>query len=128
MVTHSSVLAWRIPGAGEPGGLPSMGSHRIGHDWSNLAAAAVKERKLLPSHQKQKKQSQYLYRTTEDPSLAKQLLSKKDTAGSITGPNLKIYYKAIVSRRGWHRHWHKNRHIHQWNRIESSEITPTYTA
>ena len=40
MATHSSVLAWRIPGTGEPGGLPSMGSHRVGHDWSNLAAAA----------------------------------------------------------------------------------------
>ena len=38
--THSSVLAWRIPGAGELGGLPSMGSHRVGHDWSDLAAAA----------------------------------------------------------------------------------------
>ena len=36
--THSSVLAWRIPGTGEPGGLPSMGSHRVGHDWSDLAA------------------------------------------------------------------------------------------
>ena len=36
MATHSSVLAWRIPGTGEPGGLPSMGSHRIGHDWSDL--------------------------------------------------------------------------------------------
>ena len=41
MATHSSVLAWRIPGMGEPGGLPSMGSHRIGHDWSDLAAAAA---------------------------------------------------------------------------------------
>ena len=39
MAMHSSVLAWRIPGTGEPGGLPSMGSHRIGHDWSDLAAA-----------------------------------------------------------------------------------------
>ena len=37
---HSSVLAWRIPGAVEPGGLPSMGSHRVRHDWSDLAAAA----------------------------------------------------------------------------------------
>ena len=43
MATHSSVLAWRIPGTGEPGGLPSMGSHRVGHDWSNLAAAAAAE-------------------------------------------------------------------------------------
>ena len=41
MATHSSVLAWRIPGSREPGGLPSMGSHRVGHDWSNLAAAAA---------------------------------------------------------------------------------------
>ena len=38
MATHSSVLAWRIPGTGEPGGLPSMGLHRVGHDWSDLAA------------------------------------------------------------------------------------------
>ena len=39
--THSSVLAWRIPGTGEPGGLPSMGLHRVRHDWSDLAAAAA---------------------------------------------------------------------------------------
>ena len=39
MATHSSVLAWRIPETGEPGGLPSMRSHRLGHDWSDLAAA-----------------------------------------------------------------------------------------
>ena len=41
MATHSSVLAWRIPGLGEPGGLPSMGSHRVGHNWNDLAAAAA---------------------------------------------------------------------------------------
>ena len=41
MATHSSVLAWRIPGTGEPGGLLSMGSHRVGHDWCDLAAAAA---------------------------------------------------------------------------------------
>ena len=40
MATHSSVLAWRIPGTGEPGGLPSMGSHRVRHNWSDLAVAA----------------------------------------------------------------------------------------
>jgi len=40
MATHSSVLAWRIPGTGETGGLPSMGSHKVRHDWNNLAAAA----------------------------------------------------------------------------------------
>ena len=41
MATHSSVLAWRIPGMGEPGGLLSMGSQRVGQDWSDLAAAAT---------------------------------------------------------------------------------------
>ena len=40
MATHSSTLAWRMPRTEEPGGLPSMGSHRVRHDWSDLAAAA----------------------------------------------------------------------------------------
>ena len=40
MATHSSVLAWRIPGTEEPSGLPSVGSHRVGHDGSDLAAVA----------------------------------------------------------------------------------------
>ena len=44
MATHSSVLAWRIPGTGEPGGLLSMASHRVRHDWSNLAVAVAHER------------------------------------------------------------------------------------
>ena len=39
MATHSSILVWRIPGTEEPDGLPSMGSHRVGHDWSDLAVA-----------------------------------------------------------------------------------------
>ena len=41
MATHFSILSWRIPGTGKPGGLPSMGSHRVRHDWSDLAAAAA---------------------------------------------------------------------------------------
>ena len=41
MATHSSTLAWRIPWTEEPGGLPSMWSHRVGHNWSDLAAAAA---------------------------------------------------------------------------------------
>ena len=48
MATHSSILAWRIPGVAEPGGLLSIGSHRVGHDRSDLAAAA------LPSKKKKK--------------------------------------------------------------------------
>ena len=42
MATYSSVLAWRFPGTAERGGLPSLGSHRVGHDSSDLAAAAAK--------------------------------------------------------------------------------------
>ena len=48
MATHSSILAWRNPGTEEPGGLPSMGSHRVGHDWSDLAAAAVAAAIIVP--------------------------------------------------------------------------------
>ena len=47
MASHSSVLAWRIPGMGEPGGLPSMGSHRVGHHWSDLAVAAHASKVML---------------------------------------------------------------------------------
>ena len=43
MATCSSIIAWRIPGTGDPGGLVSLGSHRVGHDWSDLAAAAAAE-------------------------------------------------------------------------------------
>ena len=47
MANHSSVLAWRIPGTGVPGGLPSMGSHRVRHDRNDLAAAAADALKFL---------------------------------------------------------------------------------
>ena len=52
MATHSSVLAWRIPGTGKPGGLPSMGSHRVGHDCLAAAAATEAEdiKKRWPEH------------------------------------------------------------------------------
>ena len=46
LATHSSILPWRIPGTGEPGGLPSMGLHRVRHDWSDLAAAAATDHLL----------------------------------------------------------------------------------
>ena len=48
MATHSNVLAWRIPWTEEPDGLPSMGSHRVGHDWSDLAAEVLTFFYLLP--------------------------------------------------------------------------------
>ena len=59
MATHSSVLAWRVPGMGEPGGLLSMGSHRVGHDWSNLAAAW---RPTTPSRTNTQKRCPHHYR------------------------------------------------------------------
>ena len=50
MATHSSVLSWRIPGMGEPDGLLSMGSHRVGHDWGDLAAAVCHCKKFAWKH------------------------------------------------------------------------------
>ena len=50
MATHSSVLAWRIPGMAEPGGLPSLGLHRVRHDWSDLAAAATEANGILKKY------------------------------------------------------------------------------
>ena len=47
MASHSSILAWRIPGTEEPSGLPSVGSHWVGHDWSDLAAAATADVSLV---------------------------------------------------------------------------------
>ena len=50
MATHSSILAWRIPGMGEPGGLLSRGSHRVGHDSRDLAAAAAAVSDIRPEY------------------------------------------------------------------------------
>ena len=63
MATHSSVLAWRIPGMGKPGGLPSMGSHRVGHDWSKLAAAEAAKGSNKKKRNIWQKQKVNLYKT-----------------------------------------------------------------
>ena len=66
MATHSRLLAWRIPGMGEHGGLPSMGSHRVGHNWGDLAAAAAAHASKVTLKILQARLQQYVNRELPD--------------------------------------------------------------
>ena len=105
MATHSSVLAWRIPGTGEPGGLPSMGSHRVEHDWS---------KEIQPVHSEEDQPWDFFGRNdakAETPVLwpphAKRWLIGKDSdAGRDRGQEEKGMTEDEMA--GWH-HWFDGR-------------------
>ena len=99
MATHSSVLAWRIPWTEEPGGLPSMGSHRVGHDWSDLAAAAAAtvirgaiwstiSKKTLPQNYLNNKERGQKHKTILSFQITDQIMSMNYELGPTSVPTL----------------------------------------
>ena len=115
MATHSSVLAWRIPEMREPGELPSMGSHRVGRDWSDLAAAAAQYSMRGPwEHKKQEKKRKVnsLWETVQDSRGGKIWLGfegrvrvRKEravwTGGGEAGESVRETWGASRSQRPW---------------------------
>ena len=96
MATHFSVLAWKIPGMGEPGGLPSVGSHRVRHNWSDLAGAAAAVNSGLP-----RIQTQFLKKKPYFPSLGK---CKKLIRGFIICKQQPWFLTNLLSLKQWSFH------------------------
>ena len=97
MATHSSVLAWRIPGTVEPGGLLSMGSHRVRHDWSDLAAAAAALRTCIcQAHCLQKVLNKLsLWNKDHDaPAVGDQVLETSRVSGSMCSSPYAPWWRA----------------------------------
>ena len=82
MATHSSILAWRIPGMGEPGGLPSVGSYRVGHNWGDLAVAAAAQVSKVMLKILQARLQQYVNR--EPPDVQAGFRKDRGTRDQIT--------------------------------------------
>ena len=100
MATHSSVLAWRIPGTREPGGLPSMRSHRVGHDWSDLAAAV---NNFISSCLKHRTLSSYCVRKIRDQIVALSCPTLCDPMNCST-PGLPVHHQ-LPEFTQTHVHW-----------------------
>ena len=87
MATHPSVLAWRIPGTAEPGGLPSLGSHRVGHDWSDSSSSG----ETLQETQEREKKIRYFCRASSSwlgPALSTASLSPLHQGCSTSVPSI----------------------------------------
>ena len=100
MATHSSVLAWRIPGTGEPGGLPSMGSNRVGHIWSDLVAvSSVDTSSSNPSQQRSPSPSLTLSMYFYLPSLTKRKIWAANISISIHYFQIMHSFNSVKSKR-----------------------------
>ena len=91
MATHCSVLAWGIPETAEPGGLPSMGSHRVGHGWSDLAAAAAATAWAV------------------EPGSLQSIGSQRVRQDWVTNASLQSQEKNHIKKPGLHPRWRNNR-------------------
>ena len=114
MATHSSVLAWRIPGTGEPGGLLSMGLHKAGHDWSDLAAAAAVAA-LYKWH---------AFSETKSFLIQSLVYTKRHVLITRNTPTLKLNVDKLLEITRWSSHY-SNKQRESWNLKQNWEHHPS---